>query len=108
MFLEKDKNNFSKLTESLKLSRRADLDAFCNDDTMESLYVDPFKNNYIINSMLAANSTILIGRKGTGKSTIILKLQHELKKNDSVLSIYLDVKTKTMSKKFKLFRIYLL
>ena len=93
MFLEKDKNNFSKLTESLKLSRRADLDAFCNDDTMESLYVDPFKNNYIINSMLAANSTILIGRKGTGKSTIILKLQHELKKNDSVLSIYLDVKT---------------
>lgn len=88
-----DKKNFSRLAESLKLSRRADLDAFCDDDAIESLYVDPFKNDLIINSMLSANSTLLIGRKGTGKSTIILKLQHELKKNNSVLSIYLDVKT---------------
>lgn len=39
------------------------------------------------------NTTFLVGRKGTGKSTIFLKLQHELRKRNDNISCYIDTKT---------------
>ncbi|MBW5641017.1 MarR family transcriptional regulator, partial [Klebsiella pneumoniae] len=39
------------------------------------------------------NTTFLIGRKGTGKSTIILKLENEYRKNSKYLPCYIDTKT---------------
>ena len=35
----------------------------------------------------------MIGRKGTGKSTIIARLQHEYRKSSDKLSLYIDVKS---------------
>ncbi|PEX49240.1 hypothetical protein COK25_24115 [Bacillus cereus] len=93
MYSEQIKNKFFEMVDSLKKSRRADLSDI-NDDSqiIESLYTDPLHNNLIFSTCLKPNTTILIGRKGTGKSTIIARLQHEIRKSNNKLSVYLDVK----------------
>lgn len=94
-FTEEDMSNFFKMVDSLKKCRRANLSDIANNDDsiIEKLYVDPLENDLVLTKCLAPNTTILIGRKGTGKSTIIARLQHELRKKNEVLSLYLDVKT---------------
>ncbi|MBB6447302.1 MarR family winged helix-turn-helix transcriptional regulator [Bacillus benzoevorans] len=93
MYTEQIKNNFFEMVDSLKKSRRADLSDI-NDDSqiIERLYTDPLHNNLIFTTCLKANTTILIGRKGTGKSTIIARLQHEIRKSNNKLAVYIDVK----------------
>lgn len=82
------------MVDSLKKSRRADLSDINNDDDIiEELYVDPLDGDFVLKSCLRPNTTILIGRKGTGKSTIIARLQHEYRKETDKLSVYIDVKT---------------
>ncbi|MCF6340051.1 MAG: hypothetical protein L3J10_04760 [Sulfurimonas sp.] len=84
---------FLKLTESLSRYRRAELkDENNNENLIEELYVDPLENDLILKTMLQNNTTLLIGRKGTGKSTIINRFQHEIRKSDTKLSLYIDVK----------------
>lgn len=91
---QSEKDNFYLLVDSLKKSRRADLSDINNDDAIiEELYVDPLEGDFVLRSCLQANTTMLIGRKGTGKSTIIARLQHEYRKDSDKLSLYIDVKT---------------
>jgi len=91
---ETEKNNFYLMVDSLKKSRRADLSDINNDDAIiEELYVDPLDGDFVLKSCLRPNTTMLIGRKGTGKSTIIARLQHEYRKNNDKLSLYIDVKS---------------
>ena len=91
---ESEKNNFYLMVDSLKKSRRADLSDINNDDSIiEELYVDPLDSDFVLKSCLRPNTTMLIGRKGTGKSTIIARLQHEYRKDNDKLSLYIDVKT---------------
>ncbi|MQR93632.1 MarR family transcriptional regulator [Fictibacillus phosphorivorans] len=93
MFNEKTKSNFFEMVDSLKKSRRADLSDINDDDQIiERLYTDPLHNNLVFSTCLKANTTILVGRKGTGKSTIIARLQHEVRKSKDKLSVYIDVK----------------
>lgn len=89
-----EKNSFYLMVDSLKKSRRADLSDINNDDDIiEELYVDPLDGEFVLKSCLRPNTTMLIGRKGTGKSTIIARLQHEYRKDNDKLSLYVDVKT---------------
>ncbi|WP_410508398.1 hypothetical protein RSJ42_16840 [Methanosarcina hadiensis] len=93
-FTEEDKDNLLFMANSLKKCQRADLSDINNDENIiEKLYVDPLENNLVLKSCLAPNTTFLIGRKGTGKSTIIARLQHEIRKSNDKLSLYIDVKT---------------
>lgn len=90
----KEKDNFYLMVDSLKKCRRANLSDINDDeDIIEELYVDPLDNDFVLKSSLRPNTTILIGRKGTGKSTIIARLQHEIRKEQDKLSLYIDVKT---------------
>jgi DNA-binding MarR family transcriptional regulator len=87
-------DGFFDMVDSLKKCRRADLsDINSDEDIIEKLYVDPLNNEFVLKTSLRPNTTILIGRKGTGKSTIIARLQHEVRKSKDKLSLYLDVKT---------------
>lgn len=89
-----DKDKFLNLVDSLKKCRRADLsDVSSKKDIIEDLYVDPLDNDLVLKSVLKNNTTILSGRRGTGKSTIIARLQHEVRKSKDKLSLYIDVKT---------------
>ncbi|MFS1901156.1 hypothetical protein BCU43_006870 [Vibrio lentus] len=91
---QKNKDNFFNLVDSLKKCRRADLsDVSKNKDVIEKLYVDPLDNDLILKSISKLNTTILTGRRGTGKSTIIARLQHDIRKSNDRLSLYIDVKS---------------
>ena len=90
----KEKDSFYLMVDSLKKCRRANLSDINDDeDIIEELYVDPLDNDFVLKSCLRPNTTILIGRKGTGKSTIIARLQHDVRKENDKLSLYIDVKT---------------
>ncbi|SMY34340.1 hypothetical protein [Photobacterium andalusiense] len=91
---QKNKDNFFNLVDSLKKCRRADLsDVSKSKDVIEKLYVDPLDNDLILKSISKLNTTILTGRRGTGKSTIIARLQHDIRKSKDRLSLYIDVKS---------------
>jgi hypothetical protein len=94
MALNPDK--FGKIAESLRQYRRAELSDFraeVGENPVDLLYVDPHESDAILKTVLLNNTTFLIGRKGTGKSTIFSKAQTELRKISDVISIYIDVKS---------------
>lgn len=88
-----EKDNFFKAVDSLKKYRRAELYDENGNQLIDELYTDLLPNKHIMNICLSNNTTFLVGRKGTGKSTIFLKLQHEIRKNNTAISAYIDVKT---------------
>lgn len=87
-------NGFHSAAQSLKLYRRAELqNEGDGSSSVEELYVDPLPNDHVLQTMMKSNTTFLIGRKGTGKSTVFQRSQHELRKNSSYASAYIDIKT---------------
>lgn len=92
-FTAEQKNGFFEAVESMKKYRRADLIDEKGRSLLEKLYVDLLPNELILKKGLLNNTTFFIGRKGTGKSTIFLRLEQELRKKENYLPCYLDVKT---------------
>ena len=91
---QKELDGFHDAAESLKLYRRADLAEITRaKKPIESLYVDPLPQEQVLRTIVKPNTTFLVGRKGTGKSTIFQRLQHELRKKNNRTSAYLDIKT---------------
>lgn len=92
-FSDSDKDSFLEAVESLKKYRRADLIDEKGSSILDTLYTDLLPHDHILKKCMRENTTFLIGRKGTGKSTIFLKLERELKKKKGYLSCYIDVNT---------------
>lgn len=87
---------FSKIAESLRQYRRAELKDFEKDigsKPIDSLYVDALPGDAVLRSVLSSNTTFLLGRKGTGKSTVFAKAQSELRSKRDIISVYIDVKS---------------
>lgn len=93
MFSQIQKDQFFDAIESLKKYRRADLVDDKGRSLLKELYTDLLPNEHILKKSLQENTTFLIGRKGTGKSTIFLRIEQELRGKKDVLPCYLDVKT---------------
>lgn len=92
--MSEELKKFHDAVQSLKLYRRAELPGQEDDsEVVKKLYVDPLPNDYIFETVLRPNTTFIIGRKGTGKSTIFQRLQYELSKDKKKTSAYLDIKT---------------
>lgn len=91
--MNSDIDNFSKVIDSLKKYRRAEIKNDNGSNLASELYVDLLPKDHIIKTCLKEHTTFLIGRKGTGKSTIFLKLESELKKQKRIFPCYIDVKT---------------
>lgn len=86
----------AKIADSLRQYRRAELSDFQPDlegNPIDQLYVDPLESDAVLNTLLFNNTTFLVGRKGTGKSTVFAKAQIELRKRTDAVSIYIDVKS---------------
>lgn len=92
-YTQKEMNGFFEAVESLKKYRRADLIDERGRSLLKELYTDLLPNDFILQKSLKENTTFLIGRKGTGKSTIFLRLEQELREKKGYLPCYLDVKT---------------
>ena len=86
-------NNFHSAIQSLKLYRRAELTDQKDKLIIKDLYVDPLPKDFIFNTLLKPNTTFLIGRKGTGKSTIFQRVQYEILREKNKTSSYVDIKT---------------
>ena len=89
----KDIKEFSRFSESLKLNQKAELLNEDGDNLINDFYTDLFPNSAVKDKVNLSNTTILIGRKGTGKSTIFQKSMIEQINQSTVLPLYLDVKT---------------
>lgn len=92
-FSNEQKNGFFEAVESMKKYRRADLIDEKGRNLLEKLYTDLLPNELVLKKALLTNTTFFIGRKGTGKPTIFLRIEQELRKKENFLSCYLDVKT---------------
>lgn len=89
-------SQFAKIADSLRQYRRAELKDFQRElgaEPVEALYVDPLESNAVLETTLLNNTTFLVGRKGTGKSTVFAKAQTELRKRSEIISVYIDVKS---------------
>jgi len=84
---------FADAAQSLKLYRRAELLDQLDRPLVSQLYVDPLPNDAVLSAMLRPNTTFLIGRKGTGKSTVFQRAQHEIRQQRRAVSAYVDIKT---------------
>jgi Cdc6-like AAA superfamily ATPase len=92
-FSTKQLDNFFKAASSLKLFSRAELNDEQNRTLIEKLYVDPLPNEQAFKTLLGDSTTIIVGRKGTGKSTVFQRVQHEIRKNKTnVISAYMDIR----------------
>jgi|GEM_PF-3795271 len=90
-----NKEIFKKVVESLKLANRAELTSIDPQlsDAIDNCYVDPIGESIVLDQVLNRIPCYLVGRKGTGKSTIFQKAQIEIGKKDNALSAYIDVKS---------------
>lgn len=91
-----DAEKFMKIADSLRQYRRSELKDFedsVGKRPVDQLYVDALPNDAVLTSVLSHNTTFLLGRKGTGKSTVFARAQSRLRENKETLSIYIDVKS---------------
>ena len=86
-------DRFHTAAQSLKLYRRAELETEAGVSLIEKLYVDPLPNEHIYQTMLKPNTTFIMGRKGTGKSTVFQRARHGLRAAAGSTSAYIDIKT---------------
>lgn len=93
MLTEQNRDEFYKAADSLKRFKRAEIKDEQERSLIETLYTDLLPENQVYKMILSDNTTFLVGRKGTGKSTIILRLESEYRKKDDYLPCYIDTKT---------------
>jgi hypothetical protein len=87
-------NGFAEAAQSLKLYRRAELlNEAGSKSIIEDLYVDPLPDQQVLTTILRPHTTFLIGRKGTGKSTIFQRAQHAIRQQKHTTSASIDIKT---------------
>lgn len=93
-FSDEEKNNFYRAADSLRKYRRAELvDDQTGGSLLNHLYCDPLPAQGLSTRINSTNTTLIIGRKGTGKSTVFQKLQHDVRKSNDRLTAYIDIKT---------------
>jgi hypothetical protein len=88
-----DIKEFFEFSESLKLNQKAELSDIKGNSIISEVYTDLFPNNAVNDKVNLPNTTVIIGRKGTGKSTIFQKSIEDQIQNRNVFPLYLDVKT---------------
>jgi DNA-binding MarR family transcriptional regulator len=92
-FTKPQLDGFHDAAQSLKLYRRAELETEAGVSLIEDLYVDPLPNDHVYQTMLKPNTTFIIGRKGTGKSTVFQRARYGLRRTPGSTSAYIDIKT---------------
>lgn len=89
MVTQKD---FLMFANSLKLIRRAEIE-YEGENIIDEIYTDLLPNEGILQQVNLPRTSILKGRKGTGKSTIFQKSIADMKENKDVITVYIDIKT---------------
>lgn len=95
MYVTKELNS---MVETLKLYHRINkekllVNGIDDNDIIEKIYVDALPNNALLEKILLKKTTFLVGKRGTGKSTIVARGQHQIRKEKEYLSVYINAKT---------------
>lgn len=85
------RENINKAFKSLIKSGRPDIRDDNNNDLVKSLYVDLVEGNYFLQLAMDDNHTIFKGRRGTGKSTVFIQAESQLKERKGILPIYINL-----------------
>lgn len=107
MFTLEQKEGFIKVYETLRLYKRITPkklnaeDPILKQNIIKELYVDLLPNNGILRKLLSDNTFILLGRKGTGKSTLISRAQFEIVSRRKDISAYVNAKSVVDDMKFQ-------
>ncbi len=88
-----NKKKFLQAVDTLKRYRRAELLDEQGRELITKLYVDPLPDDHVLETLLKPNTTFLVGRKGTGKSTIFQRAQESLSLDVQATWAYIDIKT---------------
>lgn len=87
-----NQTDFFKFATSLKLVRKAKIE-HDGKNVIDKIYTDLLPNDGILQQVNLPRTSILKGRKGTGKSTILQKSIADMIQNKDVITVYIDVKT---------------
>lgn len=93
-----DSLGFRKAVETLKLYHRINNSDFAIDGANErnnhidNLYVDLLPSHGVYSQMASPRTTFIVGRRGTGKSTIFAYSQSQIHKVKEDLSVYINAK----------------
>lgn len=94
MLKESDNENFRNVIDSLKKSRSESItDPHTGEVINHLLYEDPFADGHLIREAKRSRTAFIEGRRGAGKSSLLQKLQHELRREKKVVTSYLDGKS---------------
>lgn len=84
---------FRSATETLKQYKRSHLkDEATSTDLTKALYVDPKPGDATLAALKRPVHALVVGRKGTGKSTLFQRFQLDVREGRADVSAYLDVK----------------
>lgn len=81
---------FMQASETLRLYHRINNNDFSfgsefnERNIIEKLYVDLLPNNGVFNQIISKNTTFLVGRRGTGKSTVFAFAQSHIHKKKKI------------------------
>ncbi|WP_221568365.1 zinc-ribbon domain-containing protein [Alkalihalobacillus sp. TS-13] len=90
---------FKNAVDTLRLYHRINNSDFNLSDSdnktnlIDKLYVDLLPNYGLYGQMISNNTTFLIGRRGTGKSTIFAYAQSQIHQTKENLSVYINAKS---------------
>lgn len=87
----KDIDKFLKFSESLKLVRKANIEDDDGKSIIDEVYTDLLPKDGILKKINLPKTTIVYGRKGTGKSTIFQRSKRMIEEKKENLAIYIDV-----------------
>ena len=86
------KNEFLEFATSLKLVRKAAAERN-GKNIINDIYTDLLPDDGILKQVNLPRTSIIKGRKGTGKSTVFQKSIEDMKKDEKVITVYIDVKS---------------
>lgn len=93
-----DISGFKALSDSLDHYCRITDDKlsgdFCSTEHLvEKLYVDLLPNEGVLHAVLDKRTTFLVGCKGTGKSTLFARAQHDIRSKKKDISVYINAQS---------------
>ncbi|WP_200416173.1 MarR family winged helix-turn-helix transcriptional regulator [Virgibacillus salexigens] len=107
MYSQEQREGFIRVYETLKLYKRITPKKLNGEESIDKqniikdLYVDLLPNKGIIRKLLSDETFILLGRRGTGKSTLFARAQYDIITQRKNLSAYVNAKSVVDDMKFQ-------
>lgn len=77
--MSSDNRQFLEAVGSLKQSHRSRLVSARGKDLINKLYIDPLPDDFVLRKLLRPTTTLVLGRRGTGKSTLFGRAESEIR-----------------------------